>query len=241
MKPHGGHRSRRKSNGLVALSSAAVLTVYSAGYLRTRAEAERFANDDARRPVIPAPAVPAAPPATPILSAAVEPATPAPAVAPIAKTETRAPKRREADRPPATPAVAQPAAPVTAANPSTIAPAVSAPAAPAAASPAPASDVTAPEAAAPAPAPQPQYKDGTYFGWGTSRHGDIQAYVVIESGRISVAAIAQCLTRYSCSWIAHLPGQVIGRQSADVDYVTGATQSTNAFYYAIVEALSKAK
>jgi len=26
-----------------------------------------------------------------------------------------------------------------------------------------------------------------------------------------------------------------------VDYVSGATQSTNAFYYAVVEALSKAK
>jgi uncharacterized protein with FMN-binding domain len=34
---------------------------------------------------------------------------------------------------------------------------------------------------------------------------------------------------------------VVKRQSADVDYVSGATQSTDAFYYAIVEALSKAK
>ena len=55
------------------------------------------------------------------------------------------------------------------------------------------------------------------------------------------AAITQCLTRYSCSWIEHLQGQVVIRQSPEVDYVTGATQSTNAFYYAVVEALSKAK
>jgi len=34
---------------------------------------------------------------------------------------------------------------------------------------------------------------------------------------------------------------VVERQSAEVDYVTGATQSTNAFYYAVVQALSKAK
>jgi uncharacterized protein with FMN-binding domain len=31
------------------------------------------------------------------------------------------------------------------------------------------------------------------------------------------------------------------RQSADVDFVSGATQSTNAFYYAVVEALNKSR
>ena len=38
-----------------------------------------------------------------------------------------------------------------------------------------------------------------------------------------------------------LPGQVVSRQSADVDYVSGATQSTQAFYMAIVQALAQAK
>ena len=103
------------------------------------------------------------------------------------------------------------------------------------------------EQAAPPPVPEapkpatPQYKDGTYLGWGTSRHGDIQAQVVIEGGRIASATIAQCLTRYSCSVIDKLPPQVAERQSPETDYVSGATQSTNAFYYAVVEALSKAK
>jgi len=41
--------------------------------------------------------------------------------------------------------------------------------------------------------------------------------------------------------IAKLPPQVAERQSPETDYVSGATQSTNAFYYAVVEALSKAK
>ena len=41
----------------------------------------------------------------------------------------------------------------------------------------------APSLPPPAP-PTPRYKDGTYLGWGTSRHGDIQAAVVIEDGRI---------------------------------------------------------
>jgi uncharacterized protein with FMN-binding domain len=38
-----------------------------------------------------------------------------------------------------------------------------------------------------------------------------------------------------------LPQQVIDRQSAEVDFVSGATQSTNAFYYAVLNALKKAK
>ena len=55
------------------------------------------------------------------------------------------------------------------------------------------------------------------------------------------AFISECLTQYSCSWIANLPGQVVTRQSSEVDYVSGATHSANAFYYAVVDALKKAK
>ncbi|MFI5232260.1 MAG: FMN-binding protein, partial [Gemmatimonadales bacterium] len=84
-------------------------------------------------------------------------------------------------------------------------------------------------------------KDGVYYGWGTSRHGDIQASVEIKSGKIIGAYISQCLTQYSCSWVSALPGQVVQRQSAEVDYVSGATQSSNAFYYAVIDALKKAK
>jgi uncharacterized protein with FMN-binding domain len=89
--------------------------------------------------------------------------------------------------------------------------------------------------------PRVGFKDGTYSGWGTSRHGDIEATVDIMDGRIIAASISQCLTQYSCSWISALPPQVVTRQSPDVDYVSGATQSSNAFYYAVVQALSKAK
>jgi uncharacterized protein with FMN-binding domain len=102
--------------------------------------------------------------------------------------------------------------------------------------------VTSPATAAPATTQQAaQWKDGTYKGWGTCRHGDIEAQVVIEGGRIASASISQCLTRYSCDVIGRLPPQVVQRQSAEVDYVTGATQSANAFYYAVLEALGKAK
>jgi uncharacterized protein with FMN-binding domain len=85
------------------------------------------------------------------------------------------------------------------------------------------------------------YKDGLYNGWGTSRHGDIEAYIEIKGGKITSAFIGECLTQYSCSWIAKLPPMVIEAQSAEIDYISGATQSSNAFYYAIVNALKKAR
>lgn len=85
------------------------------------------------------------------------------------------------------------------------------------------------------------HRDGVFWGRGTSRHGDIVATIEIKDGRIISAVISQCLTRYSCSWISALPGQVVARQSADVDTVSGATQSADAFYWAIVQALSQAK
>jgi uncharacterized protein with FMN-binding domain len=124
--------------------------------------------------------------------------------------------------------------------------------------PTPAPALPAAPPAAPAPAPvaatatdsaqspvekkdDGQLKNGVFSGWGTSRHGDIQASIEIKDGRIVGAYISQCLTQYSCAWISMLPGQVVTRQTAEVDYVSGATQSSNAFYYAVVEALKRAK
>lgn len=101
--------------------------------------------------------------------------------------------------------------------------------------------VPTPPPAPPPPPAAPKWKDGTYTGWGTSRHGDIQAQVIIEEGRIKSASIAQCYTRYSCDVIDKIIPQVAQRQSPETDFVSGATQSTNAFYYGVVDALSKAK
>jgi uncharacterized protein with FMN-binding domain len=88
-----------------------------------------------------------------------------------------------------------------------------------------------------APASASRFKDGTYSGWGYSRHGDIEAAVVVQAGRIVSAEITQCLTRYSCSVIDMLPGQVLDRQNAFVDLISGATESANAFSNAIFRAL----
>lgn len=95
-----------------------------------------------------------------------------------------------------------------------------------------------PGAAAPAGG---HWKDGKYSGWGFSPHGNIEATVEIAGGRIALAVISQCRTRYSCSVIDMLPPQVAQRQSADVDYVSGATQSADAFYEAVIAALGKAR
>jgi uncharacterized protein with FMN-binding domain len=219
--------NKKVANSLVALSSAAVLAVYAAGYSRTRSAASRLAAQAVeRRPVVPQP-LPETPPAALVTPAEpVQPSAPAP-------VRTAAPSRIEPP-PGAVDPPAEPAAPPPETRTETVAdePVLAVPPVP----------VAAPAPPAPPPAPPvPTWKDGTYYGWGSSRHGDIQAAVVIESGHILSATIAQCLTRYSCSVIDKLPPEVAQRQSPEVDYVSGATQSANAFYYAVVDALGKAK
>lgn len=109
---------------------------------------------------------------------------------------------------------------------------------------APGTATTAPIASAVAAQPEVaapvKYKDGTYSAWGHCRHGDLEATVEIKGGRIYAVSISKCLTRYSCDVIDILPGQAIARQSAEVDIVTGATQSSDAFYDALVAALKQA-
>jgi len=272
-----GGPNRKVANSLVTLSSAAILTVYAAGLMKTRAAAELLEEaSNERRPAMPAPATagetappaPIEPPAdvakatTSLSPAVVVTPAPKPAATPatVSTAEKKTPtKATAAPMPKATPAVATadpalvpaasiadkatqpaPAASATAATTDTTSPTP-----PATTTPTPAATPATPAPAddKPAPLPRPKeiYTDGTYLGWGSSRHGDIQAAVTIEDGRIVAAKIARCLTRYSCSWVSHLPPQVVARQSPEVDYVSGATQSANAFYWAVVDALSKAK
>jgi len=213
------------ANSLVAVSSAAVLSVYAAGYTRTRSAADILEGQTAMRrpapmvlPVLPVPAKPV-PVETPIVVASVKPAPvlvkAAPEKAPDA-AEIPAPSEKAQPQP----AVAPVPAPAPVWGPA----------------PVPASPYQALIDAAAAP-----WKDGRYEGWGTCRHGDLQVTVVVDGGHISSAAITQCLTRYSCDIIEKLPGQVVTRQSPDVSYVSGATQSTDAYYWAVIAALGKAK
>ena len=242
---------KKLSPSLATLSSAAILAVYAAGYHRTSAVAGGFSEKSDRRsaPVEIASTLADSASSQPKFDRSGE-GPPVPKLAtPTAKTQSKnhAPKSATTTRS---------IAPDTIAATTYI---TSAPVAPQArtlstsqpsAAPAPEVAMTtsdpsvqlsAPSAPAPPPPPKAaMYKDGTYYGWGSCRHGDIQASVTIKDGRIASSAITQCLTRYSCSWISALPGQVVKRQSPEVDYVSGASQSTDAFYGAIVSALSKA-
>lgn len=262
----------------MALGSAAVLTVYAAGYARTKPAADRMAAASSERrldaprieasavaptesmdrvsgsTVDTAHAVTGASRATsthgidasiesasvPAAHAAVRALLPDSPGSHSLKTATKTTQTADADTMSAlalAAVVAEPNASIVTPSAPVAAPVASAPVAPTSAPP-----PMIPEApASPAAPAKPVWRDGLFVGRGTSRHGDIEAMVEIKDGRIIGAVISQCLTRYSCSWINHLLPQVVARQSADVDYVSGATQSANALYYAVTQALAQAK
>jgi len=222
--------SKKVANSLVALSSLAVVAIYAAGYSKTRSAAKDLEAATQRRPVVPDP------PASVNLSAAIAVDPLAPSVSSQVDVQLRSAS------PAATPAVAsgssaslrkpeKPLAKVSIAKDPSDVPPMS----PSASTPEP------PNVALPIAVPATVYRDGTYHGWGYSPHGDIYAFVVIEKGRIVHSGYDKCRTLWPCTLVDHLGPQVIQRQSAEVDYVSGATESGNAFYWGIVEALSKAK
>jgi len=249
----------KKANGLVALSSAAVLAVYSAGLLKTRAAAAHLENLESRvRPGLSAPRGDGPVPALPEVLAAPNP--------PLPLTLQPATEDSRASGPPKSPAPASPTSPLRTetlplplSNPAAeITPEVAAaatvavpPAWPVVTAPAPEIAVAAPapatppaSAAPPAP-PSPAYgpwKDGTFQGVGSARHGQIQATVVIADGRIASAKIEQCWMRYPCYQIDRIVPQVAQRGTPEkIDIISGATESSNVFYWAVMDALTKAK
>ncbi|MGH9574369.1 MAG: FMN-binding protein [Candidatus Acidiferrales bacterium] len=245
--------SKNISPTLATLSSAAILAVYAAGYHRTSAVAGGF-NEQSNRRKLPVVSESAAL-ASPLTDHSIEPSVQNPRI-PTIDTQHAKSRQKNRDRrgaPASTDAefTSSSEAPVEYSPGASSVPQVPAsssgsrspaPAAPqvAATKNNPNIPLSAPPPAA-SPRPKAVYKDGTYSGWGSCRHGDIQASVTVQDGEIASVAITQCLTRYSCSWIADLPNQVVKRQSPEVDYVSGASQSTDAFYGAVVSALSKAR
>src|SRR5580700_8022343 len=171
---------KKIANSLVAMSSAAILAVYSAGYTRTRAAARRLeAQSEAR--------IPAYVGQDGILQAIgnqignrpsdarhpIEVARPSSGAAALALSPS--PKSTHARPSALTPAKVPSAAPATIDLPEPPAPIAG-----------PSIAETVPLTSAPVEAPPPaapKWKDGTYYGWGSSRHGDIQAAVIVEAGR----------------------------------------------------------
>lgn len=170
----------------MALSGAAILAVYAAGYARTQAAADR------------APAGSASPSVTVAKAAPVR-----------SSSSDDGGQRQEAEKS-------------------------------SAAQSSPARSTGGGAAAAATKSAASGYRNGTFTGTGWSRHGSVQVAVSIKSGRIVAAVITGCGMRYPCSWIAQLPGEVIARQSAQVDFVSGATDSSLSFQRAVTQALQQA-
>ena len=234
---------KKVSHRLVALSSVAILAVYAAGYDRTTSAANRFdaqATAPRRRA-----AATGTPSAKPTLAAAALARNARAAVdAPATRLSSATPESASAapvDRVDAVPALT--AAYNAEATPAIVSEsaALSSPAATPNVTPsAPAANVT-PAANIPTQGGT-FYSDGTYTGWGTCIHGDIQVTLVIKDDFIYSDTITKCLTRYSCSVIDRVPPQLLKLQDPDrIDSVTGATQSVDAYYWAVVDALKKAE
>jgi len=265
--------NKKIANSLVVMSSAAIVAVYSAGFVRTRPAANRLVFERSADLGPPARAIrstnaplrateSSAPQAHLQPSSSMPVATravispkadqhlvkePAPSLAEPNSQVMQAAKAAAGVPAASTPqsqAAIVPPAPASTVSPSpivassgvadTVAAATANPAATAAAMPA-ATGFTTP--AVPA---APVWKDGKYTAWGTCRHGDIQATVVIEGGRIVSAEITDCQTRYSCDVIENLPAKTVSRQKAKFDAVGGATESAYAYYGAVYWALDQA-
>jgi uncharacterized protein with FMN-binding domain len=174
MRAHTQGMAKKMSKGLVALSSAAIVAVYGAGYALTQPAAVSMAAGQA--------------------------GSTAPAAAPVSDS--------------------------TSAN--------------LAASPA-ASSNSAPAATATFTSGQSAgLKDGAYTGTGMSRHGSVSVKVTVQNGKIISAPITGVTTRYSQNVIAGLPAQVVSKQSAEVNIVSGATDSSMAYEQAVAQALAQA-
>jgi uncharacterized protein with FMN-binding domain len=94
----------------------------------------------------------------------------------------------------------------------------------------------------------PKYKDGTYTGKvADAYYGNLQVSATISGGKISDVKFLQYPNDRQTSIMINqqaipvLKQEAIQAQSAQVDIVSGATQSSQAFIESLASALSKAK
>ncbi|MDB5056066.1 MAG: hypothetical protein JWM44_4116 [Bacilli bacterium] len=85
------------------------------------------------------------------------------------------------------------------------------------------------------------YKDGTYQGSGMNRRGSMGAAVTIKNDKITNVEIINFAMHYTEDDVVGLPQEVLQSQSAQVNNVSGATYSTQAFEDAVQDALSQAQ
>ncbi|MBL8981068.1 MAG: FMN-binding protein, partial [Gemmatimonadetes bacterium] len=233
---------------LVAISSAAVFAVYSAGYVRTQSAAEALDLEMAARRAAGRREAPvAAPDSSPlqVLRDTVAALQDAPPAARVVAVDTSVAPRAATPKQVATTATDSVPTPTVAAAPVDSTPRQNVPAIPEyVAPPAPAAaPPVATDSATSTPVPKvvKPLRDGAFHGYGSSRHGDIEVRIEIVGQKVVYAEISRCMTRWPCSIVERLPAQVIERQTADVDIISGATASSDAFYMAVLDALSTSR
>ncbi len=100
----------------------------------------------------------------------------------------------------------------------------------------------------PTPTPSGKYKDGVYTGsQADAFYGIIQVQTTVKNGKISNISFLQAPNDRSTSVYINsqadpiLAQEAIQAQSANVDIVSGATDSSQAFIQSLQDALSKAQ
>lgn len=112
-----------------------------------------------------------------------------------------------------------------------------------------ASGSTPPPTQGPAAKPQGQYKDGSYTGdpVDAAGHGLMQVTAVISGGKLVDVRFVQTPSNGGTSVYInsqatpYFKQEALAAQSANVDIVSGATESTMAFQQSLASALSQAK
>ena len=211
---HEEKKGRRKFGGtLLALSAAAITSIYTVGYVSTQASVDKLTADATVAAV--ATEVPTQSPQRTVGTTATQPKS-TPTTVPTSPT-TAASSARAGPTSTTVPSTA-----TTTTTPATVTP-------------------SSVPSATPSPTPVSGYRDGTYVGMGTSRHGSIEATVVIQGGKITSASVSSCNTRYPCSNVASLVKLVVTQQAVPVNHVSGATDSSTAYKTAVAKALAQAK
>ncbi|HEY2702483.1 MAG TPA: FMN-binding protein [Candidatus Dormibacteraeota bacterium] len=122
---------------------------------------------------------------------------------------------------------------------------------PAAAGAGTATDQAGPAASTATPAPSPaggsHLRDGRYSGEDVSmRYGDVQVRVVVSGGRITdVQAVQLPSDRSRSAYISQVAGpmlhdEVLTAQSAQIDTISGATYTSDAYAQSVQAALDQA-
>lgn len=88
-----------------------------------------------------------------------------------------------------------------------------------------------------------KYKAGTYTGTGAGHNGDVTVEVTVSDTAITKVEITdhQETDGISDAAIADLPGAIVEAGSADVDTISGCTDTSNAIIEAVNAALDQAK